>query len=117
MPKIAQYLAGYDLHKGDQFGDYTLEEIHVGHVQIKRYQLYHYPTKLVFKYTGGKKGNSNQLIKKLEEHLQNRTIHTSYGNPYDCDFGKLRVTGEDSESVVVESIGSCTRVHSSSSGK
>lgn len=88
---------------------YELIDIEVGHVQIQRYRRYQYPTMMIWRQIHPA-ANPQDLLKGLGEHLgANRTIWTSYGNPYDCNFGRLELVSESQGTVQIEATGTCVR--------
>nr|QBK92510.1 MAG: uncharacterized protein LCPAC401_01480 [Pithovirus LCPAC401] len=110
MPKVGKYLKEFDLKKGLSMSGYTLSDIHVGHVSIKRYKKYQYPSILTWKKIDSS-ATSQKLLNSLSDYLgKNMTIYTFHGNPYSCDFGQLEINHEDDMFVIIEATGECDRV-------
>lgn len=88
MPSAKKYLAGFGVHEGLRFGPYVLTNIEIEHVPIRRYREYEYPTALTFQSEGSTRGDARALAAAVMRQFaaEPRTIYTSYGNPYRCDF-------------------------------
>jgi len=110
MPKVQRYLERFGLKIGSYLSGYYLANITTQHISIKRYREYEYPTVMVWRVYDNT-ANYQNLIQNLVSHLQeNRVIYTSYGNPYRCDFGQLKVTNVTSNEVTIEARGKCDRI-------
>jgi len=108
MPKVPQYLTGFGLQQGSTMAGYVLDKIQIEHDEMVRYREYQYPTTLTWrKQDPG--ANYNQFKQQLTNYLGlMKVIYTSYGNPYDCNFGTLNFT-DNGTTVTVVSTGRCTR--------
>jgi hypothetical protein len=107
MPKPTLYLAGYGLQQGIQVAGFQLTYIHVGHETISRYHQYEYPTTMLWSGSA----NPQELVNQLNRILGSpRTINSEYGNPYQCNFGEIRITRVEGNQVSLEARGSCQRV-------
>lgn len=68
----------------------------VRHVVKTQFSVYEFPTTIVF--TNASKSRVQKLIDK--HLLGEKTIRSTYGNPYKCSFGRLTVTERDGEVTV-----------------
>lgn len=109
MPKVQKYLSGFQLYEGLILNGYKLKQLSVQHQQIVRYQEYSYPTQMIWEKIDPNT-NPDILINKLNEKLTDRVIYTSYGNPYQCNFGKLNITYSTNEFISINSTGFCKRI-------
>jgi len=113
MPKVDKYLEGFGLQLGSYLDGYILSDISIDHVVIKRYREYQYPTVMVWRVYD-QTADYHKLIQDLVNYLKNdRTIFTSYGNPYRCNFGELRISSVSSVEVVITTTGVCRRIFTS----
>lgn len=106
MPSVSEYLSGFDLKKGLRVAGYELVDVETDHILVERYRLYDYPTTMIWRPVGG---DRQEFLSELRSLLsETKTIYTRYGNPYDCGFGRLLVTG--GEVLTVNAVGVCRRV-------
>jgi hypothetical protein len=113
MPEVSNYIKGYNLYKGLTIAGYKLDKIEIQHVEEEKYESYSYPTELLFIPTSTN-SSEQKLVDEFTKYVKkDRTIFTSYGNPYICDFEKnLEIVGhlDTDGSVVITCTGSCHRV-------
>lgn len=110
MPKTPQYLQGFGIRQGIRLGGYELVDIQVDHETVRRYQQYRYPTRLTWNRIDSLE-TADSLLSALVEHLRSdRVVYTSYGNPYQCNFGTLEVTDPGPNQVTIEAQGTCERI-------
>nr|QBK92943.1 MAG: uncharacterized protein LCPAC403_00770 [Pithovirus LCPAC403] len=111
MPKSAKYLENFGLHKGLKLEGYELERISAGHIVMRRYKEYQYPTEIIWKRINSN-ATPEKLVSSLSRYLgNNKTIYTAYSNAYDCNFGTLKLRNHgDGKLVHIEATGRCVRV-------
>lgn len=85
MPDPLQFLQGFGLTNGEIFGGYVLINVNTTHHAIKRYHEYSY--KITLQFRNESNGTPYRLLESLRSKLAgNRTINSSYGNPYLCNI-------------------------------
>jgi hypothetical protein len=110
MPTTAQYLRGFNLRQGTRLGGYELYRIDVDHETVKRYRQYEYPSQMVWVRIDST-ARPEFLPSILADYLgSNKVIYTSYGNPYQCNFGTLEVVDPGPDQIVIEARGTCKRI-------
>lgn len=111
MPGLSQFLHGFRIQQGLQLAGYILQNIQGDEHQVVRYHEYEYPIRLVFtpQYS---QANSQMLLAQFNQAvLGTRIIHSSYGNPYECNFGNPQITQISANgTVVIETMGHSYRV-------
>lgn len=122
MPKVPKYVKGFDIYVGDTFANYKIVDLSIEHKEIVRFKSYRYPTTIDFKYQGKGKPDPQKLLQSLKEHLSGeKTIYTSYGNPYACHFFSLKdlkitSSSEDDREIEIKAEGHCERIHKNQKG-
>lgn len=108
MPLPGKFLAGFNVHQNMHIGGYVLVDIKIEHETVIRYHEYRYPMTLTWEG----KGDAGTLLNKFEEHVAGkRIIDSEYGNPYECDFGNIRVHDGGNGTVVMTTVGHSRRVY------
>lgn len=107
MPDYAAFLKGFGIKKGIIVDNYKLNEIHITHNVIQQYRQYEYHITLIF----DGQGDDNKLLLNLKNYVKgNRIIYSKYGNPYNCNFGILKLHKSNENHVIIQSIGTAIRV-------
>jgi len=84
MPKPKKFLEGFQLVPGHYFDGYKVVSADSTHEVIVRYRKYKYEITVVFQQDQPD-GNYEDLYDDLLSEIdQEKTIYTSYGNPYRC---------------------------------
>ncbi len=111
MPGLSQFLSGFGIYKGLQLADYILQNIQGDEQQIVRYREYEYPIQIVFTPQYGQVSSQTLLSQFNQMVSGKRIIYSSYGNPYECNFGNPQITQISANgTVVIETIGHSYRV-------
>ena len=82
MPHSEEFLKGFHLKKGKNYGGYILEKIDIKHIQVKMYQEYRYPITLIFRKTD--KSIYNDLYHQVMDEIEKEHIIYGIRNPYRC---------------------------------
>jgi len=110
MPDPQEYLKGYGLHNGLQLAGYSLTAVDLKHETIKRYREYRYPIVMFWKKIDAS-ATPERLVSELNQQvITDRTIYTSYGNPYSCHFGRLDHHYQQDDQFIINAIGYCQRI-------
>lgn len=111
MPGLTQFLRGFGIHQGLQLAGYILDHVEGNENTVVRYREYEYPIQLFFSPQSAQ-ANPQMLLNQLSQFVSGtRTINSSYGNPYECNFGQLQVTQVTPAGVtVIETLGHSYRV-------
>ena len=111
MPGLKDYLRGFGIRNGLQLSGYVLTNINGSHNAVITYREYEYPLELTFT-PQNYDADPDPLLHNLREMTSGtEIIYSSYGNPYECDFGTPHikyVTPDDQ--VVINTIGHAYRV-------
>lgn len=114
MPKVGKYLSGFGLQEGSYLDGYFLAKISAEHVSVRRYREYQYPVTMTWQVYD-QTANYSNLFRDLSIYLSgDRTIYTSYGNPYQCNFGQLSLNKITPSEVVITARGTCQRIFNNS---
>lgn len=106
MPGVPAFLSGFGLEKNLSLDDFVLVDIQASHHTIVQYSHYEYPLTLTFKGHG----DPDKLISDLKSRTRGeKTIMSSYGNPYKCSITNWRYT-VNGDSVKVEAYGQSFRI-------
>jgi hypothetical protein len=113
MPEPSKYKAGYGLKEGKVIDGYKLQDIKIDHITQEKYKTYTYPTSLTFVEVK-KGGDMQDLVNTFHSEVEGeRIIYTSYGNPYECDFGgvhEIKGYKQSNGNVIITAEGICLRV-------
>jgi hypothetical protein len=97
MPSVSAYKKAFNLLKGEIFSDkytkFILENIHIGHKEVKRYSEYSFPIRLEFKGPNIKFGEKilmNFINTKITSK-NGKIVNSDYGNPYECTIGEPQI--------------------------
>jgi hypothetical protein len=118
MPTVEEYLSGFNVKQGQRYGSFVLKDVYVDHHSVVRWNVYEYPTELIFSFTGRDKPTRHDDDKCLESfyhHVQGeRIIRTSANRPYLCTFiySKVEVLYENHE-LILKCTGHAQRVKES----
>lgn len=111
MPEFDKYIREFGIFNGLKIANYTLIDINGYHEPVVKYKEYRYPIKLIFS-----PDNDHVNPKILLEYILyltsgTRTIYTSYGNPYQCNFGNPRIVKvEMNGDVIIYTVGHSYRI-------
>jgi hypothetical protein len=107
MPFSRKFREGMGFPKESQVvNGFTVESVSVSHVNVG-VGRYEYPFELIVKG----KGNTNKVKATFKEFFKTRrTLFSEFGNPYQCQHGKMEVKDLGNGKFSVTSRGSCTRV-------
>jgi hypothetical protein len=107
MPFSRKFREGMGFPKESQVvNGFTVESVSVSHVNVG-VGRYEYPFELTVKG----KGNTNKVKATFKEFFKTRrTLFSEFGNPYQCQHGKMEVKDLGNGKFSVTSRGSCTRV-------
>lgn len=106
MPEVEQFLSGFGIEKGSYHAGYHLEDVTASHVPIVRYKKYTYH--IILKYLINEKEMS--ISNFFNQHVfEDRTIYTSYGNPYRCHLQKFSYHIEGNY-LLIELMGEAIRI-------
>ena len=93
MPDVALFQRGWDIAVGQVYANYRLTAIEMSERSIVRYNVYNYPTKLVFEWMGSSAPDEKtmqQLFDTFNAHVAGvRIIRSASGRPYRCVFHDL----------------------------
>jgi short-subunit dehydrogenase involved in D-alanine esterification of teichoic acids len=107
MPEPRLYLKGFGLIEGVRYGSFKLLSADAHHQKIQSGKYIYYTT-LIFALN--LQANIRLFKKELSKLLAKKhIIHTSYGNPYVCDFGQL-IFSVTKSNVIVTAVGLCVRI-------
>jgi hypothetical protein len=95
--------------EGEVVGGFRVESVSIEHVAAytERLARYEYPTKLVVEGDGTVDDVKNAFRRFFDIE---KTILSSYGNPYRCEPGKMYVNSLGENRFRIEARGSCVRV-------
>jgi hypothetical protein len=111
MPGPSLFLRGFNVHKDLTIANYKITNINIGHDTITRYHKYSYPMTITFQSLGNG-GDPNALLRSFQQYVSgDKIIDSEYGNPYSCNFGILKISSNNGNTVVLESLGSSVRVY------
>lgn len=82
MPNANEFLAGFNLIKGYQYGGFVLDYVSSTHKTISRYQEYRYEITLVFRNLGS--GTYEQLFYAVINEINQEHVIYGIRNPYLC---------------------------------
>jgi hypothetical protein len=107
MPFSRKFREGMGFPKESQVvNGFTVESVSVSHVNVG-VGRYEYPFELIVKG----KGNTNKVKATFKEFFKTRrTLFSEFGNPYQCQHGKMEVKDLGNGKFSVTSRGSCTQV-------
>ena len=107
MPFSRKFSEGMGFPKeGQVVNGFTVESVSVSHVNVG-VGRYEYPFELTVKG----EGNINKVKATFKEFFKTRrTLFSEFGNPYQCQHGKMEVNDLGDGKFSVTSRGSCTRV-------
>jgi hypothetical protein len=110
MPGFNQFIHGFGLHQGVQLAGYTLQNIQGGEHTIKRNHEYEYDIQLT--WIPHMQSNPQMLLSQFNQETSgSRIIHSSYGNPYQCDIGLPQITQiTGNGTVIISTTGHSYRV-------
>ena len=111
MPDASTYLKAFGLKEGLVLAGYRLVKLSIQHIEIERYRRYQYPTSMVWESLSDATSSSLDLLVEELWHMtkESRTVHSRYGNPYLCSFGRLTITENDDKMVIAHATGSAVR--------
>jgi hypothetical protein len=95
--------------EGEVFGGFRVESVSIEHVAAYTDKLarYKYPTKIIVKGDGTVDDVKKAVIKFF---VGEKTLHSSYENPYRCESGEMHVHDLGENKFKIEALGSCVRV-------
>jgi len=109
MPLPSRYKKGFEIRVGDDVAGGIVKKSDVKHVVLEEYREYEYPTSVIVDTPRGTtKSSLRRKAKKQLEHKK-KVIYTRYGNPYECDFGKVSVSMTEEGDFKVSATGRCRR--------
>ena len=82
MPEAAEFLNGFGLVRGAQFGGYILDNAISTHESVKRYQEYRYNITLTFRRLGS--GTYDDFFHTVMNKISQQPIIYGIRNPYHC---------------------------------
>jgi len=109
MPSATLVKRSFRLEEGNRLGSFTVASSSVQHVVKTPYEKYEFPMHIVFFAQPG--STKQQLEKKLNKHIrgdEKKLIYSEQGSPYDCSFGKWKIS-KVQEGFAVSSLGMCVR--------
>jgi hypothetical protein len=95
--------------EGAVVGGFRVESVSVEHMATyaDRQARYEYPTKIIVEGDGTVDDVKRVFMKFF---VDKKTILTGYGNPYQCDPGKMYVQNLGENRFKIVALGSCVRV-------
>jgi len=112
MPVPSRYLKGFGISRGMTLAGYKLTHVHVEHVTVKRYHQYAYPSVFIFTLQSGHSSNPEGLLSAFRSRFgSNKTIYTSYHNPYKCNIGDPQIGTKSLNQVQIVCRGTCKRIY------
>ena len=92
--------------EGEKIKNFTIEAMKVEHVSFGSGK-YEYPTEITVTGKGGKKGVRETFKPYFDQRI---TLFSGYGNPYQCQGGKMHIEslGENRYKIIAR--GSCVRI-------
>ena len=107
---FSEYLRGFGIEKGMILDHFRLKSISVKHITIERYHVYEYGITMKWERLNAN-ADADALLDELERHTEGaKTIYTSYGNPYRCDFGEGWDVEEGRRTLTILTTGHCHRI-------
>ena len=109
MPKSEKFLSGFNIHKGLNIDNYTLTNIEIDHVEIKKFNEYLYPMELTFKNNDNHLVDlecTKELIFKFQDYIKNHKIiysESAHPRPYKCTitFNECLHTDDDNFNEII----------------
>jgi len=88
MPTEKEFAKGYKIHNGLKIGKFILDHFIINETTIIKFNHYQYHIELYFKSDNIVSEDVKQLEKDLINYISpnEKTIYTSWGNPYKCLF-------------------------------
>ena len=109
MPELNEFLRGFNLIQGSEFGGYRLDRIEAQHRAVTRYREYRYPITLNFAKIN-RRSNVNSLIEALNVEITKEHIIYGVRNPYRCII-VFQDHVENGNNVIVHLLGSSYRAN------
>jgi hypothetical protein len=107
MPFAKKYSKHMKFPKeGDKINDFTIELVKVKHTPLGSGR-YEYPTEITAIGRGGKKGVRDTFKQFFDQKI---TLFSGYGNPYQCQGGKMEIESLGENKYRIRAQGSCTRI-------
>ena len=92
--------------EGDKIKEFTIESIKVEHTPLGSGR-YEYPTEIIVIGKGGKKGVRETFRQFFDQRI---TLFSGYGNPYQCQGGKMEIESLGENKYQIRAQGSCARI-------
>ena len=92
--------------EGNKIRNFTVESIKVEHVPFGGGK-YEYPMEIAVTGKGGKKGVRDTFKPYFDQRI---TLFSGYGNPYQCQGGKIEVESLGGSKYKIIARGSCVRI-------
>ncbi|UCE13841.1 MAG: hypothetical protein JSV04_01375 [Candidatus Heimdallarchaeota archaeon] len=106
MPFAKKYSKHMKLPKEGEFIDnFLIELVKIEHIAMGSGK-YEYPTEMIVSGKGGKK-QVKDVFKKLFD--QRITLFSGYGNPYQCQGGRMEIESLGERKYKIKARGSCVR--------
>ena len=108
MPFSRKYRTGMGFpEEGQVVNGFTVESVSVSHVGVNAGR-YEYPFEIIVKG----EGNANKVKATFKEFFKTRRIlFSGYGNPYQCQHGKIEIKDLGDGRFSIKARGACVRVY------
>ena len=92
--------------EGEKIKEFTIESVRVEHTPLGSGR-YEYPTEITVVGKGGKKGVKDTFRHFFDQRI---TLFSGYGNPYQCQGGKMEIESLGESRYRIKAQGKCGRI-------
>ena len=92
MPSPGAYRKAFGLLAGKRLCGAVVDEVRCGHTTVARFRKYDFPWSANLTLpTGLEAAAFERALRKFADDTEDTVVYSSYGSPYACSLGKVRV--------------------------